>query len=267
LRFDSWVLWAALALLSFNASASLDDEFVYSSKLGLSTESVTTSWQSAEDGLIFGGRLNGIPRDTWNENFFLNGQLVKVLVGYDYDPLNFETENAARRWAVLAIKSIIDKANKKYGQAEKSTFKCQNELEFIGCGGKVVWKGSRKVFEVSALEVSLDKVQAAYMGFARIIQITFSYTATENYELLSARLPYLVNERVLRDARRTRSMLNREMKYYLREKEISLDEFIMEFAESRGKINEIIRKGSVEYVGGVKANYHPDKWAKSFRLQ
>lgn len=267
MRSESWVLCIALALLSSNVSASLDDDFVYSSKFGLSTESVTTSWQSAEDGLIFGGSLNGIPRDTWHENFFLNGQLAKVLVGYDYDPLNFQTENAARRWAVLAVKSVIKKANKKYGQSSESSFKCQNEVTFTDCGGKVVWKGKRKVFEVSAFEVPLDNVQAAYMGFASIIQLTFSYTSAEHYEMLSARLPYLVNQRILRDARKTRLMLNREMKYYLREKGITLDEFIMEFAASRGKINEIIRKGSVEYIGGVKPNYHPDKWARSFRLQ
>jgi hypothetical protein len=267
LRFSSLILCLALALISFNASASLDDDFIYSSKFGLSTESVTTSWKAEENGLIFGGKLNGVPRDTWHENYFLNGKLAKVVIGYDYDPLNFESESAARKWSILAAKSIISKANRKYGLASESSFKCQNEVKFTDCGGKVVWRGARKVFEITAFEMPLSDVMAAYTGFDGIIQLTFSYSSAEHYDMLSARLPHLVKQRIIRNGRRTRSLLNSELKYYFRERDMTLDEFIMKSAESRGKINEILRKGSVMYTGGVKANYLPDKWARSFRLQ
>jgi hypothetical protein len=97
--------------------------------------------------------------------------------------------------------------------------------------------------------------------------LTFSYSSAEHYDMLSARLPHLVKQRIIRNGRRTRSLLNSELKYYFRERDMTLDEFIMKSAESRGKINEILRKGSVMYTGGVKANYLPDKWARSFRLQ
>ena len=267
MRFGFAPLFLASVLFSLAADADLNDDFVFSSKFGLSTESVTTSWQSTEDGLIFGGQLNGVPRDTWHENFFLNGRLSKVIIGYHFNPLNFETELAARRWAIAAARSIIEKANSKYGQASEFTFNCTDEADTAGCEGKVVWRGSRKVFEINAIEVDFDDVTAAYVGFDRMIQTTFSYSTAEDYDLLSARLPSLVKQRLVKNARRTRSMLNRELGHYFKKRKMTLDEYIMEAAEANGKMNAILRKGSVEYIGGVKANYHPDKWARSFRLQ
>ena len=79
-----------MAFLTSNANASLNDDFVYSSKLGLTTESVTSSWTKAENGLSFGGHLNGVPRDTWHDLYYLDNKLALVVIGYHPENDKFE---------------------------------------------------------------------------------------------------------------------------------------------------------------------------------
>ena len=48
---------------------------------------------------------------------------------------------------------------------------------------------------------------------------------------------------------------------------MTLDEFLLDWMDAQGKINEIIRKDSSVFVGGVKPGYEAERWARSFRLQ
>ena len=256
-----------MALISFGANAGLDDAFVFSSKFGLTTESVTTKWQTEENGLIYGGQVNGVPSDTWHNLFYYNGRFASVVIGYQFEPLYFETEQAARRWSSDAVRSLIEKANRKYGEPHANTLKCDDELNAVGCSGSVVWRGSKKVFEVRAAEIVLPELSAAHYGFPTMAQMTFSYTATEDYDLFSVRLPSLIDGHNKRLWRRNRQHWNRLWGRHLARTNQSLDDFLLEKAQEQGKINEILRKDSVMYIGGVKANYKPERWARAFMLQ
>ena len=257
----------ALALVTSGARASLDDNFLFSSKLGLLTESVTTSWTEQEDGLIYGGQLNGVPRDSWHDLYYLNGRLAKIVIGYEPDPLYFETEKASRKWTYQALQALAERAEKKYGPPENNSLRCLDEAAFTGCGGSVVWRGTNKTFEIRAYEQELSDVTSAYFNFEKMLQVTFSYTATSDFELLSARLPYLVKAHNERVDRRFRRMMLQALGPYLRRTNQSLDDVILNWADTQGKINEILRDDGVQYIGGVKANYKPERWARSFRLQ
>lgn len=261
------VFGLVLALTSLCVNAGLDDDFVFSSKFGLSTESVTTRWNAEENGLIYGGQLNGVPRDTWHDLYYLNGQFTMVVIGYQFEPRIFETEKAARKWTIEAVRGLVKSARRKYGDPTENTLSCEDETNFTGCGGSIVWKGSNKVFEINALEVELPSVNTALLGFSKVVQMSFSYSASEHFDLLQARLPSLIRYHNERVSRRIRRDLNRDLRHYLIRKKITLDEFLLDFKESREKINEIVRRDSVQFIGGVKTNYTPLKWAKAFRLQ
>ena len=256
-----------LALMSVSVNAGLNDNFVFSSKFGLSTESVTTHWSAEDNGLIHGGQLNGVPRDTWHDLYYLNGQLAMVLLGYQFEPKTFETEKAARKWNIEAVRGVVKSASRKYGDPTKNTLSCEDETSFTGCGGSIVWEGSKKVFVINALEVELPDLSAAHYGFSKVVQMSFSYTATEHFGLLQARIPSLIRHHNERVWRRTRRDLNLRLHDYLTKKNITLDEWLLDRSESQGKIAEIIRGDSVEFIGGVKTNYNPSKWARAFRLQ
>lgn len=257
----------AFALVTTGARASLDDDFLFSSKLGLLTESVTTTWTEQEDGLIYGGQLNGVPRDSWHDLYYLNGRLTKIVIGYAPEPLYFETEKASRKWTYEALQALVARAEKKYGPPKKNTLMCADETAFKSCGGSALWVGARKTFEIRAHEQELSDVTAAYFNFDKMLQVTFSYTSTADFDLLSARLPYLVRAHNDRVDRRFRRKMLEALGPYLRRTNQSLDEVILNWADTQGRINEILRDDGMQYIGGVKANYKPERWARSFRLQ
>jgi len=262
-RFLAWVL----VFVSCGVSAGLDDDFVFSSKLGLTLESVTTQWSTEENGLTWGGQLNGVPRDTWHDLYYLNGKLGMVVIGYGFEANYFETERASRKWSVQAAETLIERASKKYGEPQINTFDCDDLANYSGCAGSIIWRGSSKVFVINALEIALPKLKSAELGFSKTIQMTFSYASLENYDLLSVRLPYLIRGHNERLGRKQRVYWNRLLSPHLRKNKMTLDEFLLDWMHAQGKINELIRKDSTVFVGGVKPGYEAERWARSFRLQ
>lgn len=257
----------ALAVTSVTANASLNDNFIFSSKFGLTVESVTDSWTSLENGLTFGGQLNGVPRDTEHYLFYTNGRLSLVNIFYNSDQLNFETEKASRKWIYKAAEELREKASKKYGSPNVDSAFCKNEVEFTGCEGSIVWKGTNKVFSIRFFEKPYSKYREALYGYGQTSELVVTYSDARDYDLLSKRIPFLVKWYNERSERMNRVYLNSLFKYQLIKKKITLDELLLNHASLIGKVNEIKRKESIQYIGGVKANYDPKKWAKSFRLQ
>lgn len=249
-----------------SASAGLGDDFIYSSKFGLLTESVTDSWTSEDTGLTFGGVLNGIPRDSWQDLYFYNGKLSFVRMGYELEPLVFETEQAYRRWVVKALSALIKKAEKRYGTSTDNTINCSSDANDI-CSGYVVWRGSNKVFEIRADEQILAGVLQSYFGIKNEIRFTYSYADASDYDLMAARLPSLITSRNKRSIRRYRNILNQLLKTVLAREKQTLDEYLSEGTSAQSEINAILRDTAIDYVGGVKANYTPERWVRSFRLQ
>jgi hypothetical protein len=256
-----------LVFLTLNANASLNDDFVFSSKLGLTTESVTTSWTKAENGLSFGGDLNGVPRDTWHDLYYLDNKLALVVIGYHPENDKFETGKASRQWSIDAANNLIKHASRKYGEPEVNTLTCENQQDFFGCKGNVVWKGSRKVFSIKIEEVELPKIRSLELGFSTIIQMTLAYTKAEHFGFLQARLPYLINDRNDRIVRRLTSYYKKYVFSYLRQENMTFEELLNDQQEKLDKILNIKRDSSATFVRGVKPGYEAERWAKSFRLQ
>jgi len=258
-----------LSLIIINASANLDDDFVYSAKLGLLTETVTTDWTTQENGLAYGGTLNGVPRDTWQDLFYYNGKLSFVSMGYQLEPLVFETEKAYRRWTIEALTLLVEKAEKKYGPPDFDSLQCPLLEPFEVCEGEVVWKGSKKVFHIRADNITLGAYGETYYGLKRIVRMTYGYGTLRDYDMMAVRLPFLIdqhNDRWLRDIKRR---LLEILQPYLKRNRTTLEEYLENNVRfnSHARILEILRKNSINYVGGVKANYDPRRWVRSFRLQ
>lgn len=261
------LLGLALAFLTLNANASLNDDFVYSSKLGLTTESVTSSWTKAENGLSFGGHLNGVPRDTWHDLYYLDNKLALVVIGYHPENDKFESGKASRQWSIEATNNVVINASRKYGEPEINTLTCEDQQDFSGCSGDIIWKGSKKVFSIKVEEVELSKIRSVELGFSTIIQMTFAYTKTEHFGLLQARLPSLINDRNDRMSRRLVSHYKNLLSRYLRSENMTFDEMLNDHQEMLNRIRDIKRDSSATFVRGVKPGYEAERWAKSFRLQ
>ncbi len=257
----------ALVFLTLNANASLNDDFVFSSKLGLTTESVTSSWTKAENGLSFGGKLNGVPRDTWHNLYYLDNKLALVVIGYHPENDKFESGKASRQWSIEATNNVVINASRKYGDPEINTLTCEDQQDFSGCSGDIIWKGSKKVFSIKVEEVELPKIRSIELGFSTIIQMTFSYTKAEHYGLLQARLPSLINDRNDRVSRRLISYYKSRLSQYLRNENMTFEEMLNDRQEMLLRIRDIKRDSSATFVRGVKPGYEAERWAKSFRLQ
>lgn len=260
------VFFVALVSISLETNAGLDDKFIFSSKFGLAVESVTSNWSTLENGLQFGGNLNGVPRDTVHDLIYKDSRLSQVNIFYKSDPLYFETEKASRKWIYTATKSLIDRATKKYGSPLSSLLKCQNAENFTGCEGSSVWRGNGKVFEITLDEKPFNKYREALYGYGKTYALVISYYDADDYKMSRVRTSYLINWHNERSARQFKRYLNATFKYYINQGK-SLEDVLIGKLKDQGKIKEIIRKESHNYIGGVKSNYDPKKWAKSFRLQ
>jgi hypothetical protein len=260
------VLTFLLSISSLGVNAGLDDKFVFSSKFGLLTESVTSSWTAEDSGLVFGGTLNGVPRDSWHDLYFYNGKLALVAMGYEMDPMNFETDIAYRKWIADAVQLLKDAASKRYGPPVSDSINC-DENQPIQCSGQAVWAGSSKVFEINLNTISLDDWLVQYYGVAKLVQLSFNYGAAEDYQLLRQRLPHLIEKRNARFHRRLKSTLAEGLKWELARLGLTIEQYLKRLLSNRARMNEILRKTSINYVGGVKANYEPKRWVNSFRLQ
>jgi hypothetical protein len=269
LRLNAYkkVIFSVLVSSSLGANAGLNDEFIFSSKFGLTTESVTDTWTSLEDGLMFGGQLNGVPRDTKHDLFYTNGRLSLVNIFYRPDQLNFETEKASRKWIYFAAEELVARASKKYGKPVSSSLECGDSVNYIDCRGSAIWKGEKKVFMVSFFEKPFSKYRKALFGYGKTTELVVTYSDVKDYDLSKKRLPFLVKRYNELSDRLLKARLNSIFRYELTKKNISLEDFILNYTNLVGKINEIKRKESISYIGGVKSNYDPKKWAKSFRLQ
>ena len=267
--FGRYVAAILLSLIMASASANLDDDFVYSSKLGLLTESVATSWTSQENGLSIGGSLRGTPRDTWHTLYHYNGKLSSVSMGYALEPLVFESEKAYRRWTIEALNLLAEKAEGKYGPPDFNSLECPLSEPFNVCEGSIIWRGTNKVFHLRADNITLDSYRETYYGLKRIIRMTFGYGTLRDYDMMTARLPFLIEQTYDRNLRVVRRELLKILEPILKRERVSLEEYLKTSVRfnSLAKIQEILRKTSLTYVGGVKANYEPKRWIRSFRLQ
>lgn len=267
MRTSSYLFSLALVLLTLDTNAGLEDDFVFSSKLGLTTESVTSNWVKAENGLSYGGELRGTPRDTWHNLYYLDNKLALVVIGYYPESDKFETGKASRQWSIEAARNLIEIASRKYGVPETNTLTCKDEKQFYGCSGDIIWKGSKKVFAIKINEVQLPEIRSIELGFSTSIELTFSYTKTEHFGFLQARLASLINDHNDRIARSTTVYYKNLLSPYLRNKNITFEEMIKDRQELLVKIKEIKRSSSSTFVQGVKPGYEAGRWAKSFRLQ
>lgn len=254
--------------LSLKVSAGLNDEFIFSSKFGLLTESVTSNWRTDDvAGISYGGELSGIPRDSGQVLYYYNGKLSLVLMGYGLYPQTFETERAYKRWTVQAVNLLREKAEQKYGIPSRDDLICPITEPFAHCEGSVVWRGDKKVFDIQVSPRNLSKYDQAYYGIAEAFQFRYLYVAVEDYDLMMARLPSLNQTREERQTRNMRRNLSTILRYELRNSGLDLDDYLDNLANPFAKIQELQREGSNEFVGGVRANYTPDRWVRSFRLQ
>lgn len=262
------LVFLAAMLWSSGVAAGLNDKFIYSSKFGLLTESVTSSWSSENvSGLTFGGALNGVPRDSAQTLYHYNGKLSLVAMRYALEPLTFETEKAYKRWTVQAFHELMERATKKYGSPTSENIQCPLAEPFDTCQGEAVWRGEAKVFVIRVAPYSYNKYVRAYYGFPSAFRLEYIYADSADYDLMIARLPSLLKARDERFNRRIRRVLSDILKTELRKTGYELDEYLSTVDSPFGKIQEILRKTSNTYVGGVKANYTPERWARSFRFQ
>lgn len=262
------LVFLAAILWSSGVAAGLGDKFVYSSKFGLLTESVTTSWSSENvSGLTFGGRLNGIPRDSAQTLYHYNGKLSLVAMEYALEPLTFETEKAYKRWTVRALHQVIERATKKYGSPTSENIQCPLVEPFDLCQGEIAWRGDAKVFAIRVAPHSFGKYAKAYYGLDSAFRLEYLYADAADYDLMSSRLPFLLKARDDRSNRSLRRLLVELLKPELRKTGYDLDEYLSKVDSPVSRIQEILRKTSNTYVGGVKANYTPERWARSFRFQ
>lgn len=265
--FRGFICVLALSL-SLRASAGLNDAFIFSSKFGLITESVTRNWQTDDvAGISYGGELNGTPRDSGQVLYYYNGKLSLVLMGYGLYPQTFETEVAYKRWTVQAVNLLREKAEKKYGIPSSDDLNCPVLEPFATCEGSVVWRGEEKVFDIQVSPRDLSKYERAYYGIAEAFQFRYLYAASADYDVMMARLPSLNQTLQERQTRNLRRDLSTRLRYELRNTGLDLDEYLEGLANPFAKIQELQREGSTEFVGGVRANYTPDRWVRSFRLQ
>ena len=265
--FPRVVALAVLLILSKGAAAGLDDDFIYSSKFGLLTETVTSSWTTLDSGLAYGGFLNGIPRDSWQELYFLNGKLSLVSMGYLPDPLFFETEAAYHRWLNGAFKALLEKGSQKYGLPQSEDASCESNGQFELCSGTVLWVGDRKFFQISMYQTSPSDIEKSFYGFSVNNHLNFEYGDVQNLGFIQSRAASLRRERMQRFSRTIEGQLRDLLEPILRREGISLEDYLAQLENPYAKIRDIRRKTSVTYEGGVKANYTPDRWVRSFRLQ
>jgi hypothetical protein len=256
-----------LAFTTQFSQAGLDDAYIYSAKFGLSTESVTTNWTTLENSLSWGGQLNGPPKDSEHSLFYYNNRLSMAVLNYELDPLTFETEAAYKRWMITAINLLMEKAKRKYGEPSEDSLNCPVEPPFNICEGSVVWNGELKVFEITVRRQILDIASQNYYGMEAKVGASFIYASSSDYALLRERFPTLIRNLNEARERRSRALLREYLKGYLLQRNMSFEELLNETSAMVSEINRIKRASSLQYLGGVKANYAPEKWVRSFRLQ
>jgi hypothetical protein len=190
-----------------------------------------------------------------------------AVLNYELDPLTFETEAAYKRWMITAVNLLMEKAKQKYGEPAEDSFNCPAEPPFNICEGSVVWSGEQKVFEITVRRQILDIASQNYYGMEAKVGASFIYASSADYALLRKRFPILVQKLNEARERRSRALLREYLKGYLLRRNMSFEELLHETGEMISEINRIKRASSLQYVGGVKANYAPEKWVRSFRLQ
>lgn len=246
-----------MVCVSAHTFAGLNDEFIFSSKLGLSKDSVTSRYTSFDE-FGFGGQLNGLPRDTNHTLFYVKDNLHSVFVGHDYKPDFFNSELEMRKWAFSVVTLMIEKATKKYGQPVKNSIICTDIESYDNCSGIAKWLGNKKNFIIKISEVPLSNNLSKVYNASSRLHVNYAYLSSEDYELVSLRLDSFVKKAWDRYMNITEKSLGISGL-----SDIKLEEFLT----ANAKMVEILRKDNLNYINGVKNNYTPEKFVRSFRLQ
>ena len=212
--FYSVLLWSSF--ISIEAHASLNNEFVYSQKLGTHIDTVISKTSGLRHSaktpegysFVFGGYLNGAPKIFSKTLYvFKDDHLILINLYADNPTSKFESPSDRNKWTYFFYKALTENLKNNYGKlfsAEPSKSpSCEDYKFYENCYSSYYLKGKKKgigIYIYNSREVALSYFDAkavkklTYQKFLK--EARRSLISLEFSEDISAESPpKLVSER------------------------------------------------------------------------
>jgi hypothetical protein len=156
MRHYQW-LGMFFIFLSIDVAASLNNQFVYSQKLGTHIETVTSKTKGLRSSIktpegytfIFGGYLNGAPKIFSRTLYvFKNDRLIFINLYADNPANKFGSPQERNKWTYNFYQALTDNLEKNYksffGPDAKSAAFCEDYIFYEKCNSSYYLQGKKK---------------------------------------------------------------------------------------------------------------------------